>query len=126
MRLKKSRMPRYLFQKDEYSIQSLSTLESDEGGKALEGRIKLSNGRDAFEGIKFNVHLNCFVPEQEHHPDDPSARTILLEFVEVRLMAQRMSWSTALFTNADDYHHGVTLPPLVEHYLKGWGPDDLK
>jgi hypothetical protein len=71
------------------------------------------------------VHLNCFVQEQQApHPDDTSAQTVVLEFGEVRLMALRVDDSMEdpeLFTNADEYNHGVTLPHSLD-YLKGWDP----
>jgi hypothetical protein len=75
-----------------------------------------------FGGIHFHLSLICFVQEQEQHQDDPSARTVVLEFGEVRLGVlgvdsdgDRAEW----FTNANEHHHGVTLPHLFEH-LKGW------
>ena len=105
------------------SEPSVSILELDEGGKLLEGRIQELHW-STFQGIKFDVHLNCFVQEQAPHPDVPSARTVVLEFGEVRLTALRVNSGGPLaeFTHACAHQHGVTLPHLLQH-LKGWDPD---
>jgi hypothetical protein len=109
------------------STPSAPTLELDEGGKLLDGRIQELDRycleRNTFQGIKFDVHLNCFV--QEQHQDDTSARTVVLEFGEVRMTALRVDSGghDTEFTHAYARHHGVTLPHLLEH-LKGWDPDD--
>ena len=119
------------------SIASSPNLKLDEGGKLLEGRIQEFDRfslpvereeRDRFQGIKFGVNLYCCGREQEHLQDDPSARTIALVFGEVRLEAHRVvDWTTdqlpELFINANEYHHSVALPHLLEH-LKGWGQGD--
>jgi hypothetical protein len=102
-------------------------LEFDDVGKLLERRIQLEErdifeGIDPFRGIRFEVHVNCFLPEQKH----PSAHTVDLEFGEVRLMALRVDDSAddpQLFTDANARDHGVTLPHLLEH-LKGWNSDE--
>jgi hypothetical protein len=102
-------------------------LKLDEVGKLLEGRIEesdlLEGIENPFQGIRFEVHLNCFLPEQEH----PSAHTVNLEFGEVRLMVSRVDDDDfeehELFTDETEDYHGVTLPHLLEH-LKGWNPDD--
>jgi hypothetical protein len=116
------------------SSPSAPTLELDEGGKRMVGRIQAWDlhhpyeGNAAFQGIKFGVNLICFVQEQEQHKDDPSARTVVLEFGEVRLAVLRVDSDgdyAEWFTNASQHHHGDTaLPHLLEH-LKGWeDPDD--
>jgi hypothetical protein len=111
------------------STPSVPTLELDEGGKLLEGRIQELDRycleRNTFQGIKFDVHLNCFFKQQAQHQDDPSARTVVLEFGEVRLTALRVDSGghDKEFTHAYAHLHGVTLPHLLEH-LKGWDPND--
>jgi hypothetical protein len=114
-------------------LNSLSPLlQLDGGGKILEARIQALDQHlrgphvTFFKGIELEVSLICFVQEQEQHQDDPSARTVILEFGEVRLAALRVDSEmfTESFTNASELHHGVTLPHLLEH-LKGWeDPDD--
>jgi hypothetical protein len=130
-----------------YSTQHSDTLELDERGKRLEGRIKeLEDDMFEFQGVQFYVHLNCFVQAQAPpHPDDPPAPTVVLEFREVQLTAIRVNsdgsrWGFVdgdlrlgpeggreLFFDGDDYGgpdpHGVTLPHLMEH-LKRWGSAD--
>jgi hypothetical protein len=109
------------------SNPSASALELDEGGKRLEGRIQALDQRSpedpyAFQGYQFGVNLVCTVQEQEQHQDDPSARTVVIEFEEVRLAALQVDLDqdhNEWFTNASEHHHGVTLPHLLEH-LKGW------
>jgi hypothetical protein len=106
-----------------------AALELDERGTLLEGRIQeLDLGGDEFLGIQFYVNLKCCVQEQAPpHPNDPSARTVVLELGEVHLVALRVNPDGAdfdYFVEAEVQQHGVTLPHLLEH-LKGWGdPDD--
>jgi hypothetical protein len=108
-----------------HSTPSVPTLELDEGGRLLEGRIQELDRyrleRYTFQGIKFDVHLNCFVREQAPHQDDTSARTVVLEFGEVRLTTLRVV--SREFTHAYAHDQQVTLPHLLEH-LKGWDPCD--
>ena len=109
------------------STPSVPTLELNEGGRLLEGRIqeldRYALERYTFQGIKFDVHLNCFVQEQAPHPDDtPSAQTVVLEFGEVRLTTLRVVSREFTHAFAHD-QQGVTLPHLLGH-LKGWDPCD--
>jgi hypothetical protein len=94
-----------------------------EGIFLLDERDPFEGFEDPFTGIKFDVHVSCFLPEQEH----PPAPTVNLEFGQVRLMVMRdeNSQDYELFTDANEHDHGVTLPHLLEH-LKGGNPDDLK
>jgi hypothetical protein len=75
------------------------------------------------------VDLNFFVQAQApHHPDDPSARTVVLPLGQVELIAMKggnTDGDGGYFTNVGaQHHHGVRLPHLLEH-LKIWGdPDD--
>jgi hypothetical protein len=58
----------------ESSSTSSGTLELDERGELLEGRIQEFQELDAprLRGIQFDVRLNCFVEEQAPlHQDDP-------------------------------------------------------
>jgi hypothetical protein len=110
-----------------YSPQDSASLELDERGKLLVGRIRELNPHH-FQGIQFEVHLNCFVQVEQapHHPDDPLAQTVVLELREVELIAMQVNNTDedcVYFTDADPHHHGVTLPHLLEH-LKRWDPND--
>jgi hypothetical protein len=111
------------------SFPSSGTLELDERGELLEGRIQEFLELDAprLEGILFDVHLNCFVQEQApHYPDDRSARTVVLELgdVQLEILLKYVDGNYEGFNEARANDHGVTLPHLLEH-LKKWGdPDD--
>jgi hypothetical protein len=116
------------------SAQRSATLELEERGKLLEGRIQES-GRDhqgqgapQFQGIYFGVDLDCCVQAQAPpHPDDPSAQTVVLELGKVQLIAMRWVNDTDgirhFFTDEGAHQHGVTLPHVLEH-LKLWDPND--
>jgi hypothetical protein len=130
------------------STPSVPILELDQEGKLLERRIqeldryRRLEERHTYQGIKWDVHLNCFIQEQQQqkqqqqpspsshgsaHPDGPSARTVVLEFGEVRLTALRVDSGDdeTEFTHAYAHHHGVTLPHLLGH-LKGWEQDEMQ
>jgi hypothetical protein len=107
------------------------TLELDEGDKMLAGRIqRYCNNAYKFQGIIFDVRLNCSVRAQEQLQDEPSAHTVVLECGQVRLAALRvesrgigLKSNKAEFVHACTQYHGVTLLHLLEH-LKGWHLDD--
>jgi hypothetical protein len=117
------------------SSQHLATLELDEGGKLLlEGRLQEQLDRHFvgdgdvphFQGIQFDVELNCRVQHQAPpRPADPSVATVVLEFRELRLMAKWVYTDEGREDFIDaDIDPEFTLPHLLEH-LKGWGdPDD--
>jgi hypothetical protein len=74
---------------------------------------------------------SAFFSSVEQEELDPSARTVDLDFEQVRLLlVLRVDDSflckndTQLFTSTNDHHHGVTLHP-AEH-LKGQDPHNCK
>jgi hypothetical protein len=85
-----------------------------------------------FQGILFDVQLNCSVRAQVQLEEEPSARTAILECGEVRLTALRVDARGIGRTShkrefrdacTSIRHHGVTLLHLLDH-LKGWHLDD--